>query len=59
MGEHSSSFPTPRLGIGNVAFMFTGTRRRASSPDFSAGLRVKRAICAELRHRRSSAEFAG
>ena len=27
MGEHSSSFDTPRLGIGNVAFLFTGTHQ--------------------------------
>jgi hypothetical protein len=27
MGEHSSSFPTPRLGIGNVAYLFTGTHQ--------------------------------
>ncbi|HET6658138.1 MAG TPA: hypothetical protein VFG61_09600 [Gaiellaceae bacterium] len=27
MGEHSSSFGTPRLGIGNVAYMFTGTHQ--------------------------------
>ena len=27
MGDHASSFDSPRLGIGNVAFMFTGTRQ--------------------------------
>jgi hypothetical protein len=27
MGEHSSSFGTPRLGIGNVAYLFTGTHQ--------------------------------
>ena len=27
MGEHSSGFPTPRLGIGNVAYLFTGTHQ--------------------------------
>jgi hypothetical protein len=27
MGDHSSSFPTPRLGIGNVAYAFTGTHQ--------------------------------
>ena len=27
MGEHSSSFDEPRLGIGNVAFVFTGTHQ--------------------------------
>lgn len=27
LGEHSSSFPTPRLGIGNVAELFTGTHQ--------------------------------
>jgi hypothetical protein len=27
MGDHASSFDSPRLGIGNVAFMFTGTHQ--------------------------------
>jgi hypothetical protein len=27
MGEHASSFDTPRLGIGNVAYLFTGTHQ--------------------------------
>ncbi len=27
LGEHSSSFATPRLGIGNVANAFTGTHQ--------------------------------
>lgn len=27
MGEHASSFDTPRLGIGNVANLFTGTHQ--------------------------------
>ncbi len=27
MGEHSSSFDEPRLGIGNVAYLFTGTHQ--------------------------------
>jgi hypothetical protein len=27
MGDHASSFPTPRLGIGNVAYLFTGTHQ--------------------------------
>ena len=27
MGEHASSFPTPRLGIGNVAYLLTGTHQ--------------------------------
>ena len=27
MGEHSSSFPEPRAGIGNVAFENTGTHQ--------------------------------
>jgi hypothetical protein len=27
MGEHSSSFDEPRLGIGNVAELFTGTHQ--------------------------------
>ena len=27
LGEHSSSFGTPRLGIGNVALLFTDTRQ--------------------------------
>ena len=27
MGEHSSSFPEPRAGIGNVAEAFTGTHQ--------------------------------
>jgi hypothetical protein len=27
MGEHASSFDTPRLGIGNVAALFTGTHQ--------------------------------
>lgn len=27
MGQHSSSFGTPRLGIGNVAELFTGTHQ--------------------------------
>jgi len=27
LGAHASSFGTPRLGIGNVAFIFTGTRQ--------------------------------
>ena len=27
MGEHSSSFDEPRLGIGNVAYAFTGTHQ--------------------------------
>lgn len=27
LGEHSSSFGTPRLGIGNVANLFTGTHQ--------------------------------
>lgn len=27
MGQHASSFPTPRLGIGNVAELFTGTHQ--------------------------------
>jgi hypothetical protein len=27
MGEHSSSFDEPRLGIGNVAFLLTGTHQ--------------------------------
>jgi hypothetical protein len=27
LGEHASSFPTPRLGIGNVAAFFTGTHQ--------------------------------
>jgi hypothetical protein len=27
MGDHASSFPTPRLGIGNVAQLLTGTHQ--------------------------------
>lgn len=27
LGEHASSFETPRLGIGNVAELFTGTHQ--------------------------------
>jgi hypothetical protein len=27
MGDHASGFPTPRLGIGNVAFALTGTHQ--------------------------------
>lgn len=27
MGTHASSFDEPRLGIGNVAYLFTGTRQ--------------------------------
>jgi hypothetical protein len=27
MGEHASSFDSPRLGIGNVAQLFTGTHQ--------------------------------
>jgi hypothetical protein len=27
MGEHSSSFDSPRLGIGNVAYLVTGTHQ--------------------------------
>ena len=27
MGDHSSSFDEPRLGIGNVAYLFTGTHQ--------------------------------
>jgi hypothetical protein len=27
MGDHASSFPTPRLGIGNVAYLLTGTHQ--------------------------------
>lgn len=27
LGEHASSFDSPRLGIGNVAFLFTGTHQ--------------------------------
>ena len=27
MGEHSSSFQEPRPGIGNVAYVFTGTHQ--------------------------------
>jgi hypothetical protein len=34
MGEHASSFDSPRLGIGNVAYLFTGTHQ----PSELAGL---------------------
>ena len=27
MGDHASSFDSPRLGIGNVAYLFTGTHQ--------------------------------
>ena len=27
LGEHASSFDSPRLGIGNVAYLFTGTHQ--------------------------------
>jgi hypothetical protein len=27
MGNHASSFDSPRLGIGNVAYLFTGTHQ--------------------------------
>lgn len=27
MGDHASSFDEPRLGIGNVAYLFTGTHQ--------------------------------
>jgi hypothetical protein len=27
MGDHASSFDSPRLGIGNVAYSFTGTHQ--------------------------------
>jgi hypothetical protein len=27
MGDHASSFASPRLGIGNVAYLFTGTHQ--------------------------------
>jgi hypothetical protein len=27
MGDHASSFGEPRLGIGNVAYLFTGTHQ--------------------------------
>jgi hypothetical protein len=27
MGDHASSFTSPRLGIGNVAFLLTGTHQ--------------------------------
>jgi hypothetical protein len=27
LGDHASSFPTPRLGIGNVAQLLTGTHQ--------------------------------
>ena len=27
LGQHASSFDSPRLGIGNVAFAFTGTHQ--------------------------------
>ena len=27
LGEHASSFESPRLGIGNVAYLFTGTHQ--------------------------------
>jgi hypothetical protein len=27
LGDHSSSFATPRLGIGNVAYLFTDTHQ--------------------------------
>ena len=27
MGQHASSFDSPRLGIGNVAYLFTGTHQ--------------------------------
>lgn len=27
MGEHASSFDSPRLGIGNVAYLLTGTHQ--------------------------------
>jgi hypothetical protein len=27
MGQHASSFDSPRLGIGNVAFLFTDTHQ--------------------------------
>ena len=40
MGEHSSSFGEPRLGIGNVAFLFTGTHQ----PGLLAG--VLGGVCA-------------
>lgn len=27
MGDHASSFDSPRLGIGNVAYLFTGSHQ--------------------------------
>jgi hypothetical protein len=27
MGQHASSFDSPRLGIGNVAYLFTDTHQ--------------------------------
>ena len=27
LGQHASSFDSPRLGIGNVAYLFTGTHQ--------------------------------
>ncbi len=34
MGDHASGFESPRLGIGNVAYLFTGTHQ----PGVLAGL---------------------
>jgi hypothetical protein len=38
MGKHASSFDTPRLGIGNVAYLNTGTHQPGALGAFLGGL---------------------
>jgi len=38
LGEHSSSFETPRNGIGNVAYVNTGTHQPSALGEFLGGL---------------------